>query len=223
MTEIEDEVKTEFKFSELDQSAKDHAIQKYAAPDRDWWDCTYEYYKTDAEIKERGFDIDDINFSGFSSQGDGACWKGRVDMRKFLTAHMTEPEDAAKLAIWQALYDNGDLSPYMEISRNSTFYSHSNTMSIHYYGETYYGEDTTIDPRLNDMFAGANAHTLYEAVGGDDEHNRIYEWALEQARELADRIYKDLESEYDGYFEEESFADHADCNDWKFDEDGDMI
>lgn len=221
--EDEDEVEqTEFEFSELSESAKAHAIQRNAEPEYGWWEDTMEHYKQDPDLKAKGFDIDDINFSGFGSQGDGACWKGRVDMHKFVTHYMTKPEDAAKLAIWQALYMNDDLQTYMRIATNSR-YSHSRTMYVQGYGSTYFVGNTVIGPQCSDIFAGANAQTLYEAVGGDEEHNKRYDWALEEAMGLADKIYKDLEDEHDGYFEEEAFADTADANDWKFDEDGVLL
>ena len=46
---------------------------------------------------------------------------------------------------------------------------------------------------------------------------------LSACRELADTIYSDLESEHDGYFEEDAFADTAAVNEWEFDENGVLI
>ena len=49
----------------------------------DWWDYVYENFKED--MKKEGIDVDKIYFSGFSSQGDGACFEGRVgDWEVFL-------------------------------------------------------------------------------------------------------------------------------------------
>lgn len=53
--------------------------EKYA-PFGDWWDCTFEDAKAIGALM--GFDIDNIYFSGFSSQGDGACFTGRLHYRK---------------------------------------------------------------------------------------------------------------------------------------------
>jgi hypothetical protein len=45
--------------------------------DIDWWDDVEEKFK--AGMAEIGLRVDRIYFSGFSSQGDGACFEGAVD------------------------------------------------------------------------------------------------------------------------------------------------
>jgi ferredoxin len=68
--------------------------------DTDWWDYTYEYWVE--KLAEKGINIDQktvklmngktrgdpaIYFSGFNSQGDGACFEASLDMKKFIEAH----------------------------------------------------------------------------------------------------------------------------------------
>lgn len=64
----------------------DALIEKYRYTNTehiDWWDSTYETFKED--MKEKGIEVDDIYFSGFYSQGDGACFEGKVcDWEVFL-------------------------------------------------------------------------------------------------------------------------------------------
>lgn len=43
----------------------------------DWWDSVEEAFK--ADMAEIGLRVDRIYFTGFSSQGDGACFEGAVD------------------------------------------------------------------------------------------------------------------------------------------------
>jgi hypothetical protein len=43
----------------------------------DWWDSTYEMFKED--MKEQGIYVSKMYFSGFWSQGDGACFDGQLD------------------------------------------------------------------------------------------------------------------------------------------------
>ncbi len=51
----------------------------------DWWDSTYDAFKDNME--KVGIDVDQIYFSGFWSQGDGACFEGRVKhWTNFLTS-----------------------------------------------------------------------------------------------------------------------------------------
>jgi hypothetical protein len=59
---------------------KDQLIDKYRdinVEHTDWWGCTYDNFKED--MGDIGIRVDDIYFSGFSSQGDGACFEGTVD------------------------------------------------------------------------------------------------------------------------------------------------
>jgi hypothetical protein len=42
----------------------------------DWWDGVYDNFKADMQAK--GIEVDKMYFSGFCSQGDGACFEGRV-------------------------------------------------------------------------------------------------------------------------------------------------
>ena len=43
----------------------------------DWWDCTYDDFKK--QMTAIGIRVDRMYFSGFSRQGDGACFEGRVE------------------------------------------------------------------------------------------------------------------------------------------------
>lgn len=53
--------------------------------DYDWYECVYDDFKTEIAPKQ-GFKVDKIYFSGFSSQGDGAMFEGRVtDFSKFIS------------------------------------------------------------------------------------------------------------------------------------------
>ena len=44
--------------------------------DHEWWDSVYELFTED--MKAIGIEVDKMYFSGFWSQGDGACFEGRV-------------------------------------------------------------------------------------------------------------------------------------------------
>lgn len=56
-----------------------------------WWDCTYEMFKE--RMAEQGILVTDIYFSGFYSQGDGACFEGYIeDTKKFLATNFKPDE-----------------------------------------------------------------------------------------------------------------------------------
>ena len=44
--------------------------------DHEWWDSTYECFKE--RMEAIGIEVDQMYFSGFWSQGDGACFEGQV-------------------------------------------------------------------------------------------------------------------------------------------------
>jgi len=93
--------------------------------DHDWWDCLYEDFKTD--MLEKGVTVDDICFSGFWSQGDGASFTGVVacnDMAKFMDAHDLSSRYPA--AYYFCQFDELWLNLY----RNSSHYSHENTVNV---------------------------------------------------------------------------------------------
>ena len=74
--------KTVFKFDELSDEAKERAIEKWNenGPDYEWWDFVYEDAKNIGALM--GIEITNIYFSGFWSQGDGACFEGSYQYKK---------------------------------------------------------------------------------------------------------------------------------------------
>ena len=97
---MREEVIKVFKFNELDDRAKEKAREWYRshATDDEWWDCTYDDFQAICEII--GIELDTkpvrlmgggvrqepiIYFSGFSSQGDGACFAGEYHGRAALS------------------------------------------------------------------------------------------------------------------------------------------
>jgi len=214
------ENKTEFKFSELSEKAKEHALATYALPDGNWWDGTYAKYKTDQDLIGQGFVINQINFSCFGSQGDGACWSGKVHIPEYVTHFYTADDEQVLREALLALIYNGDMWGEVVIKTGGR-YSHEYTMESVEPDVYTATSDERIPSKYSGLFAGAQVDTLIELV--EPHLTALSAHVLEEARNIARRIYKDLESEYDGYFEEETFADTAGANDWKFDEDGDMI
>lgn len=71
-----------FTFDELDVDAKEKAREWYrnGALDYDWWDGVEDTIKTAGACL--GIHVDRLFFSGFSSQGDGACFTGSYAYRK---------------------------------------------------------------------------------------------------------------------------------------------
>ena len=54
-----------------------------------WWEYIYGDFKDRMELQ--GITVDDMYFSGFCSQGDGACFEGCINPLRFLRKHF--PKD----------------------------------------------------------------------------------------------------------------------------------
>ena len=206
---------TGYTFQELTPQAKEQACSTLQ-PDNDcyWHEFIIDNAKEDG--KALGFDIQDITFSGFCSQGDGASWSGYVDMVEWLDKH--KPEDAQAHVVI-ALIENGWVDAYIDITANDSHYSHSNTMRR---GDvSIQGEDEN-DTIYKGMFAGANVCTLMEALP-DSYVDDIADEVLQSARDYADEIYKQLRDEYEYMCSEEYIAELCDANEYLFNKKGELL
>jgi hypothetical protein len=208
-------------FEELDQRAKDNAIQLYGEPPDDWYECVYARFKDDGLAK--GFDLDDIQFSGFSSQGDGASWTGRVYLMPFIEHFVThEHPEFSRYTVLLELLRNDWVDTRMGVQRRSFHYNHSGTMS--YEGIRCYaslGEDNG-DVIQHGILQGAPVYELDQAIDSERLVCELEEFAISRAKEYADEIYNALREEYEGYTSEENFKDLIYINGWRFNNKGEI-
>lgn len=209
------------KFSELSDKAKKHAREAYleGGIGYDWWDYTYE----DAvrmgallgiSIHNRGYrTVDgamlqqpDIYFSGFSSQGDGACFAGvyrfEPDAAKKIKSETNDEgllkfaTDLTTLQIKQRVLGRPLISA--DIKNGLSNYCHSHTMDIEVsFDDEGYDDD-------GDVIAPQDDKPLADIL-----------------RAFADWIYAQLEAESD-YLHSDDYVDERLADD-DFDEDGEII
>jgi hypothetical protein len=222
MTDLEE--KTEFTFAELSDSAKDHARDKARYQDvyDDWWDSVYDDAVTCAsllgiEIGTRSFKTmgggtgsePQIHFSGFSSQGDGACYEGSYryvpEAVKQIKAHAGQDKELHRIAealtalqVALKLTHNGSGTATATISSGSSNYCHSNTMEF----------DVSVDGDDSDDCYGP-------------EWPAVEEQLCRLLRDFADWIYRQLEAEHDYLTSDEHIDQYL--AELRFDEDGDTI
>lgn len=222
---------TAYKYSELDGRAKEKAHEKLVEwiTDHEWWQYVYEQAKEDGLAK--GFEISDIRFEGFWSQGDGAHWTGHVNMPEFVRLNLDERSaNYASDVVLIELWENGWIDRWLNIVNNSYRYYHSSGMKISEYLNNELQDLEPDDDNDHNVLnkgplQGASVWQLKESFPYDIEV-RIGEWcdeALEHARKFADEIYVKLEEEYNGLISEESLNDFADANEYLFDERGNII
>ena len=181
---------------------REHAL------DGAWWDSVYEIAKADAE--PLGFRIDAIWFTGFGSQGDGACWEGSVDIVKFLAYQQAiDP----RWHVVAALVEGRWMYSRVGVLRSGSYY-HENTMHASYEFNLDVEDEAVV---MSGPYMGAVVGTLYEAIGGDSTINELVDWVQEEARDYARGIYKHLEAEHEYLTSEEGFIESCEGNGVKFD------
>jgi hypothetical protein len=203
------------KFEELDDDAKEKAREWYrdGGMDYEWWDGEEDYFKE--EGKKKGFDIDTMYFTGFSSQGDGASWEGQVDLLEFIKGHNAESQ-YPKIMQFYIEMGGENYEPHAFNITVSGRYSHSNTMSIN-----------SIRVSSIDGYEGTEDWSNEEINAFDEtlekELTEVEEWALEEARAYADEYYRSLEKVYDSLMSDESVDANIMNNGYEFNEDGSIL
>lgn len=87
----------------------------------DWWDCTCDMFKED--MKEQGIYISNTYFSGFCSQGDGACFEGHLDDVPLFLEKNYKPDDYPMI---RKLLDSGGAVKF-SVSHSGHYYHENST------------------------------------------------------------------------------------------------
>lgn len=211
-------------FDELSDSAKETARSWYreGAFDYNWWDCIYDDTVRIAKLlgimikaknqpctggytegkwnpnKEWVATSPAIYFSGFWSQGDGACFEGTWqarDMKPLKDLKGYAPQDKELHRIHKALWAIKKQFPDASCTSKHT-------------GHYYHSRSCTLDPLLAE----------------DRDYNKE-EWEpLEEALiDFMDWIYGQLEKEYDYLNSDEQVDETIRANEYEFTEEGDRV
>lgn len=190
---------TLYYFAELDDDAKEKARDwwRSGALDYEWWDGVYDC-ATEAG-KLIGIDIDKIFFSGFASQGDGACFEGSYSYAKGSAKAIRAewPKDETLHAIADGL---------QELQRG-WFYglSASVRQSGHY---------------MHEMCTTINVYDDQETTGSSRCILDAEEDLKDLLRDFMRWIYSALEREYDWLNADEQVDESIEINEYEFNEDG---
>ena len=188
-------------FDELSPEAKEHALDKARdwLVDDDWWHSTYEYVTEVGALL--GITVEDIEFSGFWSQGDGASFTGVYHYKPVDMEQLGEDEtlrhiatQLTVLAVAGRLSGDADNEWYngrWRITRQRGHYVHSGYMQV----------------KLVD-----------DGIPDDNEETEI----RGLMRRFADWIYAQLEAEYDHLTSDETIAETL-RDTQEFDEDGQFV
>ena len=193
-------VLTTYTFDELSEKAQENALEKYwdwNVSDSFWSECTLDDVKEIGNLI--GLEIDNIYFSGFASQGDGACFEGSYSYKAGGLKALEEyaPQEYELHAIAQQLQDLQCKNFYM-LWANVKHRGH------------YYHEMCT------DIQVGSDN----EGMGGANDE--AHDGTQEILRDFMRWIYKRLKSEYDYLTSEEQIKNSLIANEMEFNEDGSL-
>lgn len=190
---------TVYSFAELSDSAKEKVLQKS-------WDINlyHEWYESPIEyLKEKygeDWQIDNIFFSGFSSQGDGAMFEYS--------------------GITDKLYDEWVdtlKGRYKVIAANCAPYA-----SGKHRGHYYHAGCSSHTMRLDEDFDRDTYPNCYDVMT-DELAEMFAEWLEEQYRDVCHDMYRTLEKNYDYLTSEKAIVETIEANEYEFTEDGEMI
>ncbi len=177
---------------ELSADIRQKVIDKhrYINVDYDRW---YDFIEDKwlKELESLGYDDIKIYFSGFGSQGDGACFIANIDIEKWVAVHKKKSEFAALLK-WQKEY--GDVTACI--------------IHNHHY---YFASSTSVSVGENNWSAPENIQQQFE---------KLEEYIKKEREALGNRIYDELEEAYFDLTADESVLETLQINDYEFFEDG---
>ena len=186
-----------YEYDELDESAQEKAREWYrkGALDYEWYDSAFDTIRTAGAYL--GLGVEDIYFSGFYSQGDGACFVGwyaySKGWRKALKADFGGDALAELEKIGSALQKAQRPVFYTataRITKRSHHYSHEQTVEISVDADNDTVDDDAIDEALRDFMR----------------------WS-----------YRLLESEYDWLLSDEQVVESIRANGYTFTVDGKIV
>jgi len=189
-------------FDELSEQAKQHAIEKHREFTAQEWehDCTTDDAKN--VFKSLGFAIGKIYFSGFSSQGDGACFEGSWHASDY--THDADKSDCPVDAEYNRI-----AAALGVIAKQFPFASLTVTHRGHYSHE--YCTDFTVsivDENSDDI-------TTDEAVKAEKD-------LIKLSRDAMRWIYKSLEKDFEYQTADEQIIENIKANEYEFTTDGNL-
>lgn len=183
---------TLYSFDELSTESKERAITSFQEDDSyldyEWDEYTINDFKTILELI--GYYDITCYFSGFQSQGDGACFSARFSRNKRCLEKVKSycPKEEEILDIVEQIQSEIPLHEEYKIKHSGRYY-HEYCTNVYYLGDSEKAE------QLDERF-------------------------LELSRQLMRILYKKLNDEYDYLNSSEAITELIKANDYEFTKDG---
>lgn len=185
---------------------KDELIEHYRDINVDvyeWWEGVYDAFRED--MSDKHIEVEDMRFSGFWCQGDGASFTGYIkDNLEFLKTHNlaeTYPY------IMRLIEHGGDFT--LRIERTGRNYVHENTVAAELsYTDMFYN----ILPCGPDDTLRAEVVAQWDALL-DEEYARLADDVTSVIRGYCHDLYRSLNDEYDYLTSDEAVWEAIVAND----------
>lgn len=212
-----------YHFDQLSDKAKQVALDKYreSQVDHDWWDAVYEDAETMAgylgitiDTRKQGHRQVAIYFSGFSSQGDGACFEGSYAYRK---NGLRELKSAAP-----AGYKDKETGKWVVQEGNTELHRICKGLQD-VQRKYFYKLEAVVKQRGHYQHSGCtsievtHADSMYRDIGDAEDD------IAQLLRDFMDWIYSQLEKEYDYLTSDEAVKESIESNELEFDEQGNCV
>jgi hypothetical protein len=195
-----------YTFDELSKESQQKAIEKnydFNVSESWWSECVID--DRTAKLIEHGFNDAKILYSGFGSQGDGACFTATLD-NDGLLQFLTKTKELAKYpALVRAIKKE---TIYCNIKITHSFnYLHAYSTTL---GE-FITNNTMPPPKLQKEY-----EQWYESFDGKCERGGSIGWYYDECND----IYRHLEREYDYQTSDEAIGGSLIANEMTFLENG---
>lgn len=192
-----------YSFSELKPETQKKVLDRMRdlnVDDQEWYLNTTEYFQD--QLAELGYSHPKIYFSGFWSQGDGACFDAdSLDLVQWIRSTVKRQEKYKSLIDLVAEFG---ISGSIFKASNSNLYSHERT-------RTFCLETSDMTEEHD---ATKEQHALLDELEKDIEQDRL---------NLCKDIYKSLEDEYESLTTDESIKEAIEANEYTFLENGELF
>lgn len=192
------------------ESVSEKTIEKYRyinVDHHDWWDCEYEDFKQ--QMSEGGIAVDNMYFSGFWSQGDGACFEGYIEDTDVFLDKNFKPEDYPTIRMVVANGGRVRLSV-----RHSGHYYHENCTSF----------SMDVDMPSNVLPTPTDFHQQVVEQYDNTMTREIEDFekeSIEIFKNLMRGLYRQLENQYDHLTSDEAVTEAIIANDLNEPDEGD--
>ena len=190
-----------YEYKELPEEIKEKIIENLRDinVDYDWWDFIIEDQQN--QLKEYGISKADIQFTGFSLQGDGLSFTGTVDLIEL----MDKTGLSKDYPRFYQLTKDEEIDASAYLTRIDHRYAHSKTvrLEVEYYRYAY-------DDYADDEELVQQAEQIEEALN---------EWRLDKCQEF----YRQLEKSFEYLCTEEAVIETIEANEYQFTIDGELF